>query len=359
MSKTFARSASSAGVSRSNSRVPRPARFKAAATDRLRGLWRLLPEPWANITTAPAPPGRARSPDSRTPPASTSTSSAPSAAFPRACAACASCATTSSSEVWVKFSYHSPTARNICGTDRHTTSSASCSAGRPRRVPPPARPVPRGPRPVPVRPRRRPPPWHRSRSRRRPRRPSARGARRGRSPRNRRARRSSSASSARSTATRASSRRPLRRTMSSLMTRAPPSPMAPKPSSRWYGTPSLRTTTTSRGAPSVRATSKATGTPPRGRPSTTGPSAFRCRRARARRRPASTRSVNSTVVHPQTRGDGNRIHFFRKNPTCDCFASRRRRAAPVAAPPSGGQDGPDPKVTIAHSSCSGVVAATR
>ena len=48
----------------------------------------------------------------------------------------------------------------------------------------------------------------------------------------------------------------------------PPSAIAPKASSSWPGTPSLRTRKTSSGAPSARATSAATGTPPRGSPST-------------------------------------------------------------------------------------------
>lgn len=40
MSNTFVRSNSSAGVSKSNTNVPRPARFSIDATKRLRGLWR-------------------------------------------------------------------------------------------------------------------------------------------------------------------------------------------------------------------------------------------------------------------------------------------------------------------------------
>lgn len=117
---------------------------------------------------------------------------------------------------------------------------------------------------------------------------------RGRSPRNARARRDSSTSSACWTEATSDSDTPARRTMSSLMTRTPPSPMAPKPSSGWCGTPSLRTTITSSGAPSSCATRKATGTPPRGRPSTTGSLCARGPRASASRRPASARSANST-----------------------------------------------------------------
>lgn len=122
MSKTFSRSVSSAGVSRSKSRVPRPARFMAAATARLRGLWRLLPEPWAKTTTAPAPGGTVRSPASASPPASTTTSAGRRSTG--SCAACVSRVRTSSSGVWVKSRYHSPTARKARGVDRQTTSSA-------------------------------------------------------------------------------------------------------------------------------------------------------------------------------------------------------------------------------------------
>ena len=50
MSKTLARSRSSAGVSRSNSRVASPALFNTSATYRLRGLCLLLPLPCANTT---------------------------------------------------------------------------------------------------------------------------------------------------------------------------------------------------------------------------------------------------------------------------------------------------------------------
>ena len=67
------------------------------------------------------------------------------------------------------------------------------------------------------------------------------------------------------------------RMTSSFSTTTPPSPMAPIASSGWNGTPSFRTTITSRGAPSPRATSKATGTPPRGRPATMVPCRRRCR----------------------------------------------------------------------------------
>ena len=122
---------------------------------------------------------------------------------------------------------------------------------------------------------------------------------RGRSPRNRWARRSSSARSRASTAASSDSEVPAMRSISSLMIRIPSSPMAPMPSSGWNGTPSLRTTITSKGASSDRATSNATGTPPRGRPSTTTCSSRRCWRRSARRRPASKRSAkNITASSP-------------------------------------------------------------
>ena len=75
MSKTLARSRSSAGVSRSKSRVPRPRRFKDSATRRLRGLWRLLPLPWAKITRPPAARGTLRCPGRARLPIRTATSS--------------------------------------------------------------------------------------------------------------------------------------------------------------------------------------------------------------------------------------------------------------------------------------------
>ena len=50
MSKTLARLRSSAGVSKSNSRVASPARLSTSATYRLRGLCLLLPLPCANTT---------------------------------------------------------------------------------------------------------------------------------------------------------------------------------------------------------------------------------------------------------------------------------------------------------------------
>src|SRR4051794_35325769 len=91
---------------------------------------------------------------------------------------------------------------------------------------------------------------------------------------------------------------------SPLMTRAPPVAIAPNASSACPGTPSLRTSRTSSGAPSAAATSTPTGTPPRGSASTSGspgasssPSASSaCTTSGARRRPASTRSANASMV---------------------------------------------------------------
>src|SRR5262249_37654845 len=83
---------------------------------------------------------------------------------------------------------------------------------------------------------------------------------------------------------------------SGLMIVTPPSRIAPMPSSGWTGTPSLRTTITSRGAPSARATSAATGTPPRGSASTTTSSPRRCSIRLASRLPASDRSRNGMVI---------------------------------------------------------------
>src|SRR5581483_6175096 len=58
-----ASSRSSSAVRRSMRSVARPARWRAPATARLRGLWRLLPLPWANTTIPAAAGGIVRSPD--------------------------------------------------------------------------------------------------------------------------------------------------------------------------------------------------------------------------------------------------------------------------------------------------------
>src|SRR5207302_3744957 len=52
---------SSSGGSGWASRVARPASWRTAATSRLRGLWRLLPLPWAKATTPTGASGPARS----------------------------------------------------------------------------------------------------------------------------------------------------------------------------------------------------------------------------------------------------------------------------------------------------------
>ena len=55
------------------SRVANPAAWSCRATERLRGLCRLLPLPWANNTIPLAPSGTSRSPSRVTGPASTRT----------------------------------------------------------------------------------------------------------------------------------------------------------------------------------------------------------------------------------------------------------------------------------------------
>ena len=77
---TLARLSSSSGVSRSTSSVPRPARFRPAATNWLRGLCLLLPLPWTKITSPPASAGMTSDPGSRALPASTVTSAGSGAA---------------------------------------------------------------------------------------------------------------------------------------------------------------------------------------------------------------------------------------------------------------------------------------
>lgn len=251
MSKTLCLSASSAGVSRSNSSVPRPASCNTSATARLRGLCRLLPEPWANITRPAAPSGRARSPASRTPAASTSTPVVTGAGRTRAGSATARArhAATSSSVVCEKSLYHSPTEPNRGGTERHTTSSATAlsrrtasggatGTARTTRAAPCARTT-----------------WHAAAAVAPVAIPSSTtitvwaspiavgasplttvrssSADAGRPARYRRARRSSSCRSARSTAAMWSGSIPQWRTTSSLRTRTPPSPIAPKASSGW------------------------------------------------------------------------------------------------------------------------------
>ena len=64
---------SSAGVRRSTSSVARPPSFRARATARLRGLWRLLPLPCANITMPADRGATVRFPSRRTPAAGTRT----------------------------------------------------------------------------------------------------------------------------------------------------------------------------------------------------------------------------------------------------------------------------------------------
>src|SRR5512139_218500 len=115
---------------------------------------------------------------------------------------------------------------------------------------------------------------------------------RGRPARNRAARSSTTASSRRSTDAISASLTWASRTTSGLSTSTPSSPTAPIASSGWKGTPSLRTTITSKGASSAEATSKATGTPPRGRPRTTVSGPRRCSTLRASWRPASARFAN-------------------------------------------------------------------
>src|ERR1700722_7214457 len=119
MSKTLARLRSSAGVSKSNTKVARPARLRTSATYRLRGPCLLLPLPWANTTTPEGCSGIVRCPATDTGPALTQTSSSRSggSAAPPAAAirrtsprARSSSATTSSSEVCVKLRYPCPTA---------------------------------------------------------------------------------------------------------------------------------------------------------------------------------------------------------------------------------------------------------
>ena len=128
MSKTFRRSALSPGVSRSNSRVPRPRRCSAWATEAFRGLSRLLPLPWAKRTIPRAPAGTCRSPSSSATPVGMTTSrsrrsrkagSGGRLRFSRSNAA------TSSSDVCSKSRYQIPTATKWAGVTRLTTWSAS------------------------------------------------------------------------------------------------------------------------------------------------------------------------------------------------------------------------------------------
>ena len=58
---------SSSAVSRSTKSVPKPCALIRCATKRFRGLCRLLPLPWAKITSPVVPTGSARSPDSTAP----------------------------------------------------------------------------------------------------------------------------------------------------------------------------------------------------------------------------------------------------------------------------------------------------
>ncbi|CCG03772.1 exported protein of unknown function [Blastococcus saxobsidens DD2] len=111
--------------------------------------------------------------------------------------------------------------------------------------------------------------------------------------------------------------------------------MAPMASSGCHGTPTFRTTTTSRAPRRARATSAAITTPPRGSPSTTSSGAACSARRTARARPASVRSVNgrdvvdmgflltSTVLF----GHGRSLPTTRRN--------RRHVSTPESLPRSG------------------------
>ena len=74
MSNTLPRSRSSPVVSRSNSRVPRPARLSTSATYRLRALCRPLPLPCANSTNPDASLGTVSRPGNSTAQAGMTTS---------------------------------------------------------------------------------------------------------------------------------------------------------------------------------------------------------------------------------------------------------------------------------------------
>src|SRR5205823_8928845 len=209
-------------------------------------------------------------------------------------AASASRRRTSSSVVSEKSSYHAPTARNGAGVSAHTTSSATSAisahasaaavgTATTTRAGPRRRSAATAARIV--------APVARPSSTRITTLPCTSGA--GRSPRYSRSRRASSASSSRAMASIAAVGMPSASTIAVLRTRTPPVAIAPIASSRWNGTPSLRTRNTSSGARSSRATSWATGTPPRGSASTitSGWPAYALSR-RASRPPASRRSRN-------------------------------------------------------------------
>ena len=74
MSKTRARSLASFSSRRSTRSVARPPSLSTRATYWLRGLNRPLPLPWANTTTAAAPPGTTRVPRTTLSPAAIATS---------------------------------------------------------------------------------------------------------------------------------------------------------------------------------------------------------------------------------------------------------------------------------------------
>jgi len=185
-------------------------------------------------------------------------------------AACASSRRTSASVVSEKSSYDAPTARNGSGVSAQTTSSAAAAisvhasadavgTATTMRAGPSRRSAVTAARIV--------APVARPSSTRTMTLPRTSGA--ARSPRYRHSRRASSASSSRATASTASVGMPNASRIAVFSTRTPPLAMAPIASSRWKGTPSLRTRKTSSGARSARATSLATGTPPRGSARTT------------------------------------------------------------------------------------------
>ncbi len=125
MSNTLDRPASSAGVSRSKSRVASPARCSALATNRFRPLPRPLPLPCANSTMPPAPAGTVSSPGRASAPAVTCTSALIAGPASRGPAARPSRLTTSASLVCEKSWYHWPMAKNGSGDSTQITWSAT------------------------------------------------------------------------------------------------------------------------------------------------------------------------------------------------------------------------------------------
>ena len=300
MSKTRSRRPSSRSARRSNSSVASPACSSRRATIRLRGLWRLLPLPWAKITS----PRRVRR---NRQVAAQEDALEIDHDLPRERTRGSRDGRRRRLSIRLGQQRDDLVVRDLCeipvpasdavelagdGVADHLVGRPPAAARQPdasRRGPPRRSALPRAPRSARTA----------ARSVRPVARPSSttmtvlswtsRGVR---PSRKRSIRRLSSCRSRARIRSNSSWVTPRRRAVAESTTAVPSSATAPMANSGFSGAPSLRTVRTSSGAPSTRATSAATGTPPRGSATTIGRSAASGLRRSASCRPASWRSSN-------------------------------------------------------------------